>query len=108
MAKNITQKKIAKNVFISIATQLISLAVTFVLYLIVPKLIDELQYSYWQTYVLYSANVTILHFGLIDGIVLRYSQYDFEELDKPRLRSQFYILTLITTLFSLVDRKSVV
>lgn len=102
MARSITQKKIAKNVFISIATQLISLAVTFVLYLIVPKLIDELQYSYWQTYVLYSANVTVLHFGLIDGIVLRYSQYDFEELDKPRLRSQFYILTLITTLFSLI------
>ena len=29
--------------------------------------------------------VGVLHFGLLDGIVLRYSQYDYDELDKPRI-----------------------
>ncbi len=97
---------------ISIAVQIISLLVSFVLNFIVPKFIDELQYSYWQTYVLYAGYVGVLHFGLLDGLVLRYSQYDYDELDKEKLRSQFKLLltftgafTLLTTLVSLLACK---
>lgn len=75
--------------------QIISLAVSFILNLIVPKFIDEYSYAYWQTYVLYVGNVSVLHFGLIDGLMLRYSQYDYDEIDKPRIRSQFKILFFI-------------
>ena len=92
MAKKITNKKIAKNLILSISAQAISVLVSFVMGFIVPKFIDELQYSYWQTYLLYVGYVGILHFGLIDGLVLRYSQYDYDELDKPRMRSQFQLL----------------
>ncbi|MDE7400771.1 MAG: hypothetical protein K2N17_01825, partial [Clostridia bacterium] len=77
----------------------ISLAVSFVLTLIVPKFIDEYQYAYWQIYVLYVGYVGVLHFGLLDGLVLRYSKYDYEELDKRKILSQLQILlTFITTL----------
>lgn len=101
MAQNITTKKFAKNVVYSILAQIISLAVSFVLTLIVPKFIDEYQYSYWQTYVLYVGYVGVLHFGLLDGLVLRYSKYDYEELDKARLRSQFIILLIFTSIITL-------
>ena len=67
MAQAITTKKFAKNVVYSILAQIISLAVSFVLTLIVPKFIDEYQYAYWQTYVLYVGYVGILHFGILDG-----------------------------------------
>ncbi len=114
MKQRITTKKFAANVIISISVQVISLLVSFVLNFIVPKFIDEYQYAYWQTYVLYVGYVGVLHFGLLDGIVLRYSQYDYEELDKERLRSQFKILlcftcalTLITTAVSLLACKDV-
>ena len=100
MAQNITTKKFAKNVVYSILAQIISLAVSFVLTLIVPKFIDEYQYSYWQTYVLYVGYVGVLHFGLLDGLVLRYSKYDYEELDKARLRSQFIILLIFTSIIT--------
>ena len=70
--------------------------VLFVLTLIVPRFIDEYQYAYWQTYVLYVGYVGVLHFGLLDGLVLRYSKYDYEELDKARLRSQFATLLIFT------------
>lgn len=102
MAQNITSKKFAKNVVYSILAQIISLAVSFVLTLIVPKFIDEYQYSYWQTYVLYVGYVGVLHFGLLDGLVLRYSKYDYEELDKARLRSQFIILLIFTSITTLL------
>jgi O-antigen/teichoic acid export membrane protein len=82
MPNQITGKSVAKNISLSVLVQAISLIVSFVLNLIVPKFIDEYQYSYWQTFLLYAQYVGILHFGLLDGIVLRYSQYDYDELDK--------------------------
>lgn len=101
MAKSITTKRFAKNVVYSLIAQIISLAVSFVLTLIVPKFIDEYQYSYWQSYVLYVGYVGVLHFGLLDGLVLRYSKYDYEELDKARLRSQFIVLLIFTSIITM-------
>lgn len=98
MLKTITTKQFATNVVLSIFAHLISLVVSFVLTLIVPKFIDEFQYAYWQMYVLYVGYVGVLHFGLLDGLVLRYSKYDYEELDKKRILSQVQILfTFLTT-----------
>lgn len=94
---------IVKNVFLSVFVQLISLCVSFLINLIVPRFISEYQYAYWQTYILYVNYVGILHFGLLDGIVLRYSQYDYEDLDKNVIRSQFKVLLGITTSISIAS-----
>lgn len=91
-------KKIFFNVGLSVIAQIISLITSFVLGFIVPKFIDELQYSYWQVFLLYLTYTGIFHFGLLDGIILRYSQYDYEELDKARIRSQFHFLLVLNTL----------
>ena len=97
-----TTKHITKNLTISLLAQVISLATSFVFGIIVPKYIDEYQYAYWQTYLLYAGYVGVLQFGLLDGIVLRYSQYDFSQLDKERFRSQFQLLLLYTSLLTFV------
>lgn len=102
MSDTITSKKLAKNLILSIAAQIISIITSFVLGFVVPKFIDEYQYSYWQTYVLYAGYVGVLHFGLLDGIVLRYSQYDYDELDKPRIRSQFQLLSGFNSVLTLI------
>ena len=102
MNKKITTTQIKKNIIISVAAQIISLAVSFLMNLILPKYISEYQYAYWQTFLLYVGYVGILHFGLLDGIVLRYSQYDYDELDKPRVRSQFLFLLSLTSLFAVL------
>lgn len=106
-------RRLASNIALSIAAQIISLLVSFILNLIVPKLIDEYQYSYWQTFILYLSYTGVFHFGLLDGIALRYSQYDYDQLDKPRLRSQFRLLlfttsavTFIMTVISLLACKN--
>lgn len=101
MTKKITTKRIARNVLFSVIAQAISLITSFVLGFIVPKYISEYQYAYWQTYVLYVTYVGILHFGLLDGLVLRYSEYDYDQLDKPRLRSQFELLFVFLTIISI-------
>ena len=102
MAKEIQGNQIAKNVSISLFVQVVSLAVSFILGFVVPKFIDEYQYAYWHTFLLYLGYVGVLHFGLLDGIVLRYSQYDYEDLDKKRIRTQFVALLLINTIAFIV------
>ncbi|MGB4465565.1 MAG: hypothetical protein WBI55_05525 [Eubacteriales bacterium] len=102
MSKQITGKSIAKNISLSVLVQAVSLVVGFVMNLIVPKYIDEYQYSYWQTFLLYSQYVGFFHFGLLDGIVLRYSQYDYDELDKKAVRSQYLAIICIDAFISLI------
>lgn len=100
--KRITGAGIAKNLILSVLAQLVSVATSFILGFIVPKFIDEYQYAYWQMYILYAGYVGVLHFGLLDGLVLRYSQYDYDELDKPLMRSQARILLIFNSLFAII------
>ena len=98
----ITVGQVKRNVVYSVAAQVVYMLVSLLLNLIVPKYIDEYQFAYWQAYWLYVSYVGILHWGLLDGIVLRYSQYNYDELDKKRIRSQFLVLLTSTSLMMLV------
>lgn len=100
--KRVNGRAVSKNVALSMLAQFISLTVSFILGFIVPKFIDEYQYSYWQTFLLYISYVALLQFGILDGIVLRYAQYDYDELDKLRLRSQLYLLLGMLSLIAVV------
>ena len=90
-------RKIAKNIVWALGAQMLSLAISFVIGFIVPKFIDEYQYSYWQTFMLYYGYVGVFHFGILDGLILRYSQYSYDQLDKAKIRSQFQLLMVITS-----------
>ena len=83
--------------------QVISLGVSFLLNMIVPKFISELDFANWQAFVLYISFVGVLHFGLLDGIILKYSKYNYDTLDKGRLKSQFFVLTLMLTISSVLS-----
>lgn len=102
MQQKISNKRIAKNLIMSLVAQAISIITSLVLNLLVPKFIDTLQYSYWQTYTLYAGYTGIFHFGLLDGLVLRYSRYNYDEIDKPRVRSQFQLLLGVNALLSII------
>ena len=91
-------KQISKNLFAAISAQVLSLTVSFIFGFIVPKFIDELAYSYWQMFLLYMGYVNIFQFGLLDGFILRYSSYDYKDLDKPRIRSLYYVLLFFTSI----------
>ena len=102
MSSKVNFNQIKKNIGLSVVAQVISLTVSFIMNLILPRYISEYQYALWQTYLLYIGYVGILHFGLLDGIVLRYSQYDYEELDKKVIRSQFKCLLAMTSFFCMI------
>ena len=95
------KRKLFFNIGISMLVQAVSLLTSFVVSLVVPKYIDMLDYSYWQTYVLYSSYVSIFQFGLIDGFILKYSKYDYDELDKEEMRSQLQIFLSFLSIISI-------
>ncbi len=91
-----------RNILYSVSAQVISLAVSFITGLIVPKFIPEIQYAYWQTYVLYVGYAGVFHFGILDGMVLRFSQYDYDKLDKGRVSAHFFFLLCLESLLSIL------
>ncbi|MCK1160815.1 hypothetical protein MXZ82_00290 [Streptococcus uberis] len=98
----ISSRTIAKNMILSVFAQIISLITSIIVNLIVPKIIDGYQYAFWQTYILYGSYTGILHLGLLDGIILRYSKYDYEQIDKKKLSSNFWFLFVLLLFFSII------
>lgn len=102
MGKSITNKRIAQNLIITVFAQVISILSNFIFGFIVPKFVSEYTYAYWQIFLLYIGYSGIFHFGLLDGIVLRYSNYDYEELNKAYMSSQFRVLLGITSIVTII------
>ena len=84
-------KKLSYSVSANFLNLLISVFVSF----IVPKVLDVEQYGYWQLYIFYVGYVGFFHFGVADGIYLRYGGEFYDELDKPLMSSQIWILSIL-------------
>ncbi|MCD8294782.1 MAG: hypothetical protein LUE27_06040 [Clostridia bacterium] len=96
--KSLTYRKIASNVMVSVMAQVIYLCVSLLMNFILPRFIPEEEFAKWQLYITYLSFVCIINFGIYDGLMLRYSQYDYDELEKRRMRSQFQFVLLVTTI----------
>lgn len=86
---NIKALSFIRNMSYTITSNLISLIVSTLVILIIPKLIGVEEYGYWQLYLFYSSYVGFLHFGWNDGIYLRIGGEDYRNLDKKLFFSQF-------------------
>lgn len=90
---------LVKNLKLAILAQSINVIFSFVVSLILPKILGVEQYSYWQLFVFYITYAGLLHLGLSDGIYLRYGGEHIENLNSSLIGTQMKIMT---------DRKSVV
>lgn len=81
-----------KNFSYTLFSNLISLLISTLVVLILPKLVGVEEYGYWQLYLFYISYVGLLHFGWNDGIYLRYGGEEYDKIDKKLFFSQFYML----------------
>lgn len=93
---------IVKNFSYSMSSNLISMLISTLVVLVIPRIIGVEDYGFWQLYLFYSSYIGFLHFGWIDGIYLRYGGEEYEDLDKPLFFSQFYSLFLLQVVFALI------
>ena len=85
-------KHFIKNFSYTITSNLVSLVISSLVVLVLPKILGVDEYGYWQLYIFYLGYVGFLHFGWNDGIYLRYGGKLYNELDKNLFFSQFYLL----------------
>lgn len=96
-------KQIFNKLYYSISANLLNLLISLIVSFIVPKLLGVEQYGYWQLYLFYVSYVGFFHFGVADGIYLRYGGKYYDELDKSLMHSQVWLLLLLEALiFSLI------
>lgn len=91
-----------KNFSYTISSNLISLIISTLVVIVVPKLVGVEEYGYWQLYLFYSSYVGFLHFGWSDGIYLRYGGEEYSDLDKKIFSSQFYMMMLFQFIVAVI------
>lgn len=96
-----TSKGFIKKVAYAVGANILSLFVSILTTLIVPKFLgnDVAQYGYLQVYLFYTGYIGFFHFGWCDGIYLRDGGKNYLDLKKPIYTSQFWLLTFVEILF---------
>ena len=91
-----------KNFSYTLSSNLLSLVISTLVVLIIPKLIGVEEYGYWQLYIFYTSYIGFLHFGWNDGIYLRYGGKEYDSLDKKMFFSQYYMLFIVQLLIGIL------
>jgi hypothetical protein len=82
-------RQLKKNFSFAFIEQAVSLVVSCVMNLILPKYLSINDYSYWQLFVFYANYVPCLALGLNEGIYLRLGGADIHHIDYRSVKSQF-------------------
>lgn len=86
----------------TLLSNLISLLVSSLVVLVIPKLIGIQEYGYWQVYIFYSSYIGFMHFGWADGLYLRYGGFEYKDLDKKMFKSQFVMYFLSQLIIAII------
>lgn len=91
-----------KKVFYAIGANLLSLCVSVLTTLVVPKFlgVNVEQYGYLQIYLFYVSYIGFFHLGWCDGVFLRDGGKRYDDLNKPLYSGQFWLLCVTQTLIA--------
>lgn len=91
-------KSVVQVLVSNITTIVSGVLVAFLL----PKIMPLESYGLYKTFTLYTSYLGLFSFGIIDGIVLRYGEKDYEDIDKLRFRSYFKWYLLIHAFIAII------
>lgn len=80
------KRSFSKDLSLTMLSNMVVLFGGIITGFIVPKAIGVDEYGLYKLFSLYMTYGALMHFGFVDGILLRYGGADYEELDKPRFR----------------------
>ncbi len=84
-----------KNVFMVVSSNVLTILVALFLGFILPKKLSIQDYAYYRVYMLYIAYAGFFHFGLVNGIYLKYGNLDVEQLPVKIFRTYSYAMALL-------------
>ena len=83
------KRAILQNLSIAFLAQGVSMLMSVLQTLLVPKVLGIQQFGYWQLYLFYASYVGFFHFGLSSGVYLEMGGIPRDEIDKSAVKSQF-------------------
>lgn len=94
---------ILKNFGYVITSNLLTLIVSSLVILILPKVIGMNEYGYWQLYTFYLTYIGFFHFGWCDGIYLKFGGENYSDLNKSYFASQIAGFILLQSVISIIS-----
>lgn len=94
------EKRILRNIIYAFAAQGISLLLSILTSLILPKFFDKANYGYWSLFLFYTGYTGFFHFGLNDGVYLKIGGIEYEDMDKKMLGGQFWFGALFQSVIA--------
>ncbi len=83
---------VISNLKAAFTGQTISLLLGFILSFVMPKILDVVDFSFWQLFLFYATYVGFFHFGINDGVYLKYGGLDFSQMKRQYVTGQFNFL----------------
>lgn len=87
------KKEIFKNILYAFGAQGISMFLSILMSIFLPKVLDVREYSYWQLFIFYTSYAGFFHLGENDGIYLKQGGKDYDQLDYPLLNANLILIT---------------
>ncbi|MGG1634054.1 oligosaccharide flippase family protein [Paenibacillus sp. NRS-1760] len=106
MLKNVKVMQIATLFFSSIVGILLNIIIGF----IIPQTVTVEDYSSYRIYMFYIGFLPILHLGIADGLLLKFSKYKVEELRGINFKGllfKFFCFQIIITVFFILISLSI-
>lgn len=95
-------KSILSNLSVAIVAQGVSVVLSIVSSLLVPKILGVEEYGYWQLFLYYISYVGFFHLGLNDGVYLIFGGTPRDKIDKRTINSQFWFGFAFQAVFAAV------
>lgn len=94
-------KRLVGNVGVAFCAQGVSMFVSILVSLLVPKVLGVVEFGYWQLFLFYAGYVGFFHFGLNDGVYLLNGGMSRAEIDKRQIGSQFLVAVVSQVVIAL-------
>lgn len=88
-------KNILENITYTFTANILTMLISVIMTLILPKFLGVTDYSYYQLYIFFVSYVGFFHFGWIDGIYLKIGGMEYSDLEKSNYITQFWMLNAL-------------
>ena len=96
------KKKLFLDIFKVASSNIFKLLSGVLVGFLLPKMLGVTEYGYYKTFTLYATYIGLFHFGIADGIYLRYGGHTYDELDKTKFRFYSRFLFALETFIALI------
>ena len=99
---NTKLRNILENITYTFTANILTMLISIILTLILPKFLGVTDYSYYQLYIFFISYVGFFHFGWIDGIYLKIGGMEYNDLEKSNYVTQFWMLNVLEIIIAAI------